>query len=156
MIEDFKNVIITFGLIGLVFMQGSYSYQNKIKSESTALAQQANIQKIKDNVIATKNKNLLLIQAKQQQDLLGQQLLQDQAVTSQNTPATAYSSQTAALLAQQEKDALLAKQKAQALLVQQQAQALAKQRAQQALAQAQANAAAQSTYVAPSRQSRAS
>jgi predicted negative regulator of RcsB-dependent stress response len=36
--KDLKNVIITFGLIGLVFIQGYYVYQNKIKKENTALA----------------------------------------------------------------------------------------------------------------------
>lgn len=145
MIEDFKNVIITFGIIGLVFMQGSYSYQNKVLSDSVAVTKQTNIQKIKNDVIATKNKNLLLLQAKQQQDLLNQQIAQTQIVIPR-TPATTSSTASAqadALLAQQQAQAaLLAKQKAATLLAQQQAQA-------RVLAQAQ-------TTVTPSRQSRAS
>jgi hypothetical protein len=152
MIEDFKNVIITFGVIGIVFMQGSYSYQNKILSDSVTATKQANIQKIKNDVIATKNKNLLLLQAKQQQDLLNQQITQAQIVipkTPANTPGTTSAQADAILAQQQTQAALLAKQKAAALLAQQQAQALAQ-------AQANALAQAQAASVTPSRQSRAS
>ena len=44
--EDFKNVIITFGLIAFVFMQGFNSYQNKLQSDSIAASQKENLKKI--------------------------------------------------------------------------------------------------------------
>ena len=141
MIEDFKNVIITFGIIGIVFIHGSYSYQNKILSDSVAILKQENTQKIKNDIIAAKNNNLLLLQVKQQQDLLNQKITNTNIVSKTQTATSNTTSAQA--------DILLAQKQAQAAI-------LAKQKADTLLAQQQARALAQTTTIPPSRQSAAS
>ena len=141
MIEDFKNVIITFGIIGIVFIHGSYSYQNKILSDSVAILKQENTQKIKNDIIAAKNNNLLLLQVKQQQDLLNQKITNTNIVSKTQTATSNTTSAQA--------DILLAQKQAQAAI-------LAKQKANTLLAQQQARALAQTTTISPSRQSAAS
>ncbi|HAS80921.1 MAG: hypothetical protein UR25_C0001G0021 [Candidatus Nomurabacteria bacterium GW2011_GWE1_32_28] len=59
--EDFKNVIITFGLIAFIFMQGSSLYQNKIQRNSILALQQEKLQ------IQKKNQAQLSIQNKTNQ-----------------------------------------------------------------------------------------
>ncbi|HEY5588962.1 MAG TPA: hypothetical protein VIK86_08410 [Candidatus Paceibacterota bacterium] len=158
MIEDFKNVIITFGLIAIVFLQGSYSYERKIQNDIIIAIQQENIQRIKNTAVTATEKDLLQNQLNQQQELINQQSTQDSITTlsdqKSNLPNTNVSNKTqeeikieADRIAQQ-KALLLAKQQAQAAL--KKAQTLAAKRVQTA-ALARAKATTPS-----SRQSRAS
>ena len=161
MIKDLKNVIITFGLIALVFTQGYSLYQKKIKQENSILA--ANQTAIKDDkLIKTEQDNLLSI-LKQQEDLKNQQVLDSQLAT-QNTSTENNSDQTEANLAKQQ-SLLLAEQKAKAkILATEKAKALAEQKALALAKQAQVKTQAvlaqvqqiQTATPSPSRQSRAS
>ncbi len=44
MINDFKNVVITFGLVALVFVGGFFSYQKRIEAEDMSDTYQNEIQ----------------------------------------------------------------------------------------------------------------
>lgn len=127
--KDFKNVIITFALIALVFTQASSAYQKKVKS---------------DQVITTRRNELL---SKTEQDKLITQMKKDEELQKQKIATEQLAIQNAknnqddlskALAAQAEAE--LARQQA-ILLAQQQARAVAQAKAQ-AVADAQANALA--------------
>jgi len=148
--EDIKNVIMTFGLIALVFTQGSLAYQKKINREYILAQKQEELQKINEIKILAEKQNLLIAEAKKKEELIKQQIAKEQTII--NNGKTSTTSQTqldlarnqALLLAQQQIEAqILAKQQAEALALQK-AEALAKQQA------------ATKKIVAPSRQSRAS
>lgn len=148
--EDLKNVIMTFGLIALVFTQGSLAYQKKINREYILAQKQEELQKINEIKILAEKQNLLIAEAKKKEELIKQQIAKEQTII--NNGKTSTTSQTqldlarnqALLLAQQQIEAqILAKQQAEALALQK-AEALAKQQA------------ATKKIVAPSRQSRAS
>ena len=163
MIKDLKNVIITFGLIALVFTLGSSVYQKKIKQENSILA--ANQTATNDSKLIQAEKDNLFSILKQQEDLKKQQELNSQFAT-QNTSTENTSDQTEADLVKQQ-SLLLAEQKAKAkILATEKAKAQAEQKALALVKQAQAKAQAalsqaqvqqtQNVVVSPSRQSRAS
>ena len=159
MIEDFKNVIITFGLIAIVFMQGSYSYEKKIQNDIIIAIQQENVQRIKNTAVTATEKDLLQNQLNQQQELINQQAAQDSITTisdqKSNLPNTNVSNKTQEEI-QIEADRI-AQQKA-LLLREQQDQAALKQKAQALAAKRMKTAAlARAKATTPSsRQSRAS
>lgn len=151
--DDLKNVIMTFGLIALVFTQGSLAYQKKIHKEYvlSTTKQEEILRTNNEKVLAN---NLSLIQ-KQKIDLLKQQIAQNQLaiLNSQNNSTSPVTNTQAQIDLARNQALLLSQQQAQAkALTQQQAQAkaLAQQQAQ-ALAQQQAK-----KVVTPARQSRAS
>lgn len=53
MMEDLKTVVITFGLVALVFLQGSLMYQKKINNEYVVAAKQGQSQKTKTAKLTT-------------------------------------------------------------------------------------------------------
>ncbi|MFA7000115.1 MAG: hypothetical protein WC241_03290 [Candidatus Paceibacterota bacterium] len=53
MMEDLKTVVITFGLVALVFLQGSLMYQKKIHNEYILAVKQEQSQKTKISKITT-------------------------------------------------------------------------------------------------------
>jgi hypothetical protein len=53
MMEDLKTVVITFGLVALVFLQGSLMYQKKIHNEYVLAVKQEQAQKTKISKITT-------------------------------------------------------------------------------------------------------
>lgn len=158
MIEDFKNVIITFGLIAIVFLQGSYSYERKIQNDIIIAIQQENVQRIKNTVVTATEKDLLQNQLNQQQELINQQIPQNPPVIP-NVQKNNLTTATISNKIQQElQDKADAKQKAQALAIRQaqiQAAIITKQQAQ-VLATQKAKVAQRTKITTPSRQSRAS
>ncbi len=59
--KDFKNVIITFGLIAVALMSGSFLYQKKVQSEYVLAAKQEQLQNLIDEqqaVLDSLNQNL--------------------------------------------------------------------------------------------------
>lgn len=53
MMEDLKTVVITFGLVALVFLQGSLMYQKKINNEYVVAAKQEQAHKTKTAKLTT-------------------------------------------------------------------------------------------------------
>jgi hypothetical protein len=154
--EDLKNVIMTFGLIALVFTQGSLAYQKKINREYILAQKQEELQKINENKILAERQNILIAEAKRKEDLIKQQIIKEQAIikNAQNNTntQTSVSSQVQLDLARNQALLLAQQQAAAQILAKQQAEALALQKAQ-ILAQQQAAA---KKIVTPARQSRAS
>ncbi len=154
MLKDIKNVIISFGLIGLVFGLGSSAYQEKSEKDQALAVKIEELQKIKDSNLAKAEQDKQLADLKLKQKNLADKIAiqkaneianKNQAL---NQAQTAEAQKQATLLVQQQAQIeaqILAEQKAAALA---QAQLLAKQKAA-ALAKAQAT-------VTPSRQSKAS
>jgi hypothetical protein len=150
--EDFKNIIITFSLIALVFTQGSLAYQKKVYKDYVSTSIQGGLLTTNNSNLTKIEQNKILLNNIQQQQLANQQTILKQSANSTTTTSTP-STSTSTTTTQAQAD--IARQQALA-----QAQALAQQKAQllaqqQALAQAQAQAQAQ-TPTPPSRQSAAS
>ena len=145
MLDEIKNVIIAFGLIAIVFMQGSFTYQKKIQKEQTAILIQQEFQKLKNEDLIKSKQNIL-----NQKEIIADEVIpvQTTTVTSNNNSTTSQSD----LALVKEKAALLLEQKT--LIKQQAARVLAQQQAAKALAEAKVTAIAQATVT--SRQSRAS
>ena len=142
MMKDLKNVLITFGLIGLVFAQGSSLYQNKIKKENAALvASQEKLIKIEQNKLAqiTAQQEAL----KKQQELV--------ATSAQDDSNQALYNQQQIDLANKQAALLVKEQAAAKALASQKAKALANQKAL-----TKAKAQAQIVATTPSRRSSAS
>lgn len=147
--EDLKNVIITFGLIALVFTQGSLAYQKKIYREFVASVEQQKLEKNKNNELVKAEEQRLL----KQQELIAEQIKESklalQNAESQKKVENNLSAKIQADLAQQQAEA---EAQAKILAAQKAAQILAQQQREAALAQAQA----QAQKITSSRQSRAS
>lgn len=87
--EDFKNVIITFGLIAFVFMQGSSMYQNKIQKNSILALQQEKLQIQKKNQtqLSTQNKTNQIVYNQINTNTTNQVAIPAQQKVKINTPA---------------------------------------------------------------------
>ena len=166
--ENLKNVVITFGLIGLVFTQGSLMYQKKLYKGVL------DTNKLQEELISTQNETLAKIENDNLIDQQNSQITQaPSAVPKTTSPSSTTTTdktktqadiitkaQQAALLAKQEADALADAQQA-ALIAQQQADADAAAARAKLLAQQQADAKAAAAAAArksssSSRQSSAS
>jgi len=100
--EDFKNVIITFGLIAFVFMQGSYTYQNKIQRNSILALQQEKLQIQKKNKtqLSTQNKTNQIVYNQIKTNTTNQVPIPVQQKLKINTPAPATTQTIAQIPAQ--------------------------------------------------------
>lgn len=126
--KDLTNVIITFGLVALVFTQGSFAYKDKVKQDVL-------LSKIEE-LSKKKNNNVFVQEVKKVQNTQNQITSQ----ISKNQTSTANQSTVQAQIDLAKKEAMLkAEQQAQAdqlakqqalLKAQQQAQAIAQQQAQ--------------------------
>ena len=147
--KDIKNVVITFSLVAVMLVCGSFFYNQKVFAKDQATAhmsqkqQQQNLQS-QQALQAQFEK----INAEQERRLSAQKALQIQTNTSSAKPVTASGTTTLVTSG----DAVAA---VKALLVKQQADALAYQQALQQIAQQQALAQAQASSQ-QSRRSRAS
>jgi len=140
--KDFKNVIITFGLIIFVATWGSLVYKKNIENDQLLIVQQGKLKDAKILADQIKKQSLLKKQIAQTQIALNN-------IQNQSTPNA-----TAQADALKQKALLLAEQQAQIAAQQKANQAIAKQKAQ-ALAQAQIQMQMQNTMPV-SRRSRAS
>lgn len=154
--KDLKNVLITFGLIALVFTQGSFVYRIKVKNEYISALEQEKLQRIKI-IEFTKAKQNITVQVKQQ--VLPKKQVAKKILTAQKTKSNNTANQNTSLATQAQADLtrqqaiILSQQTAQAQ-AQQQADAIAQQQAQ-VIAQQQTQQT-QSPVSSPSRQSKAS
>jgi len=149
MLKDLKNVVIAFGLVGLVFGLGSSAYQEKSEKDQALAIKIEELQKIKDANLAKAKQDQQLADLKLKQKNLADQLATQKA----NDLAAQNQALSQAQVAEaQKKAALLAEQQAQV-----EAQLLAQQKAAaQAQLLATQKATTQTQTVTPSRQSKAS
>ena len=61
--DDFKNIIITFGLIAFAFMQGFNTYHNKLQSDAFVISQKQNIKKTYNKPIVINGNDVFYNQA---------------------------------------------------------------------------------------------
>lgn len=147
MIQDLKNVVITFGLVAFVAVGGFFSYRAQAQIQNIIATDQVQLQ-VKDEEIEKLKQDLVLVQETHARTVA----LQNQKIALLNTQTNTRNQNAAAAAARTQ-----AQIDAEAARVQAQAQALA-----QAKAQAAADAAAakqkaqQNVVVRKTRQSRAS
>lgn len=82
--KDIENVIIAFGLIVIVFTQGSLAYRNKAQKEYILAVRQEISERIKNKILEQMTLEQERIEQARQEELRRQQLLQEQNLAIQN------------------------------------------------------------------------
>jgi len=124
--ENLKNVVITFGLIGLVFTQGSLMYQKKLYKGILDTNKQ------QEELISTQNETLAKIENNNLIDQQNSQITQTPSAVPKTTIPSSTTDKTktqADIIAKAQQAALLAKQEADAAADAQQAALIAQQQA---------------------------